>query len=275
MANPRQRQKIKTGRIVTRRTNKKYARKLGRRGNEVIQGEWDKTKTLHENYAQMGLVSNINKQGLLAISTKNASGSYATLEAYDSGDDVDETIPGDAERPNLDPTVFIKETKADVVSDDQVQFGKIKRDENGNVIGIVLGDEEPEQESTEPTSDNITEVKPKSKVVEGMLFFAQSVLEPNSYNQRLRTCRRKVPQWRWCPLSVKSALLKSCSGSMELITRYPNVAFRILTILTSIKKAMARDIKLNKYQHTANQIRRKFEKYCAFMGIASPSDISF
>ena len=60
MANPRQRHKQRTSRSkLTRRTGDKL-KKVQIKGSAIIAANWDKTKTLQQNYKRLGLVSNPN-----------------------------------------------------------------------------------------------------------------------------------------------------------------------------------------------------------------------
>ncbi|WVN85499.1 nucleolar protein 16 [Cryptococcus depauperatus CBS 7841] len=119
MANPRQRNKAKSSRTSKpslnskRRMHQKLRKAPPLKGPEVLQDKWDKKKTVFQNYAALGLLPKIPIP-------QAASSSRSQRVALPS-------IPVDAQPEEGAP---------------KVGFGRIIRDEEGNVVDIII-DEDP------------------------------------------------------------------------------------------------------------------------------------
>ncbi|WVO13040.1 nucleolar protein 16 [Cryptococcus depauperatus] len=119
MANPRQRNKAKSSRTSKpslnskRRMHQKLRKAPPLKGPEVLQDKWDKKKTVFQNYAALGLLPKIPIP-------QAASSSRSQRVALPS-------IPLDAQPEEGAP---------------KVGFGRIIRDEEGNVVDIII-DEDP------------------------------------------------------------------------------------------------------------------------------------
>ncbi|ORY76376.1 ribosome biogenesis protein Nop16 [Protomyces lactucae-debilis] len=112
MANPRQRHKQRSSRKTNTRRTADKLKKVNIQSNAIISQHWDKTKTLRQNYAKLGLVTNPN--------VNPAAGGTEKLYPVAKKEE-----PMDANG--------LKKGEA-----------LIQRDAQGNVTGIVYGDPQEE-----------------------------------------------------------------------------------------------------------------------------------
>lgn len=132
MANPRQRKKARAGSRgkptgnALRRLHNKQNRAATLKGPEALQAKWDKTKTVFQNYAALGLLPSIPLPNSRQLPAPRKADSLAAEEAA------------------LKP----------------VGFGRIIRDEDGNVIDIILPDDDDEDEEEQEDEDEVKEFAP-------------------------------------------------------------------------------------------------------------------
>ncbi|CAG8637350.1 13301_t:CDS:2, partial [Ambispora leptoticha] len=115
--------------------------------------------------------------------------------------------------------------------------GIIERDKDGNVINVIIG-RTREEEEEEVFDGEVEPVPPKTDVVRALE--AQAA---NGYTRKTYQADGEI------------AFVREC------IAKYGDNY-----------EAMFRDIKLNTHQHTANQIRKKCERY--LKSVSSPSSMS-
>jgi len=212
MANPRQRRKSRAGNRgkptgnALRRIHNKLNRAPTLKGPEVLQQKWDKRKTVFQNYAALGLLPSIP----LPNSKPLASPRYASKVDGD-GDAAQDAA--------LKP----------------VGFGRIIRDDDGNVIDIILpDDDEEDQGEREDDDDDVPQPAPveaKTDIVrtlESISATAQPVKRHTSTSERewLRqlvqahgddtqsmSMDRKLNVWQKTPGELKKMLRKA--GGVE------------------------------------------------------------
>ncbi|KAG6817098.1 hypothetical protein H0H87_012866 [Tephrocybe sp. NHM501043] len=124
MANPRQRRKARSSShrpVSHSRHAKKNLKKMPPiRGPKVLQEAWDKTKTVRQNYITLGLIHDLNPSA--------AGGAEPMEEEQSQTEESQIASTSQLEQPN--PI--------------RKGFGKIIRDEAGNVLRFELAEEEDE-----------------------------------------------------------------------------------------------------------------------------------
>ncbi|RSH81354.1 Nucleolar protein 16 [Saitozyma podzolica] len=137
MANPRQRSKARSHKSTKpslnakRRLHQKLRRKPTLNGPEVLQQGWDKHKTVFQNYAALGLLPSIPlPKGPSSSRSHRANLPFLPPHLRGAAAAFDEAVDADAD--------------VDAEAAPKVGFGRIIRDEDGNVVDIII-DEEPEQ----------------------------------------------------------------------------------------------------------------------------------
>ncbi|KAI9296470.1 hypothetical protein K502DRAFT_340963 [Neoconidiobolus thromboides FSU 785] len=117
MVNPRQRRKLKNP--VQKRKAKKTNRKTAVPGIALVQQHWDKSKSIQENYSNLGLMQRLNKP-------KGGISSQIT---------EDSTKPFDLSNcESMDNATLSRYIGP--------EFGVIERDEEGNIVNITIADKE-------------------------------------------------------------------------------------------------------------------------------------
>jgi nucleolar protein 16 len=132
MANPRQRHKARSSRKTNTRHTADKLKKVSIQSNAIISQHWDKTKTLRQNYAKLGLVTNPNVNA-------DAGGTEKLYPAAKKEEAVD--------------AHGLKKGEA-----------LIQRDDKGNVTGIIYGNPQEESESLLTQQDKEDE-KERQKVI--------------------------------------------------------------------------------------------------------------
>ncbi|KAI9144075.1 ribosome biogenesis protein Nop16 [Paraphysoderma sedebokerense] len=225
MARPRARRKIKNpSQKVTRRVNKKL-RKVPIASNPIIAKHYDQTKTLRQNYANMGLSADLNgSKGGSVMSSSSSPSSSAHSSSKSTAD--------------VDPACLAVTTKGKIINKldlssgitDVIEVGVIERDEEGNVKNVMI-------ESVNPLDEEFDEKLKQN--VEG--FYGGKKTEVVKELEKLASLECKKERWQ-SEFEVK--------WIEDLIKKYD----------TDYNK-MSRDLKLNVYQQTPAQLRRKVEKY--------------
>ncbi|RXK40185.1 hypothetical protein M231_02459 [Tremella mesenterica] len=124
MANPRQRNKARSSKTHKPSLNQKRRMRQAKRkppalkGPLVLQEGWDKTKTVFQNYAALGLLPTIPLPS-------NVSRSHKAQVSLPAPEGV------------------------------KVGFGRIVRDEEGNVVDIIIDEDENEDQSEKMDEDEI------------------------------------------------------------------------------------------------------------------------
>ncbi|KAJ2724407.1 Nucleolar protein 16 [Coemansia sp. Benny D115] len=118
MVRPIARKKLRNPKLKTTRRKADKAHKINYKGHPLIRDQWDRLLTVTENYKKLGLVSKLNKvTGGVAFDI-NASKS--------------------ADKEGSDEESEEKKLKKAIPKG----YGVIERDEEGNIVNIVMGDEE-------------------------------------------------------------------------------------------------------------------------------------
>ncbi|KAK2467036.1 hypothetical protein APHAL10511_001294 [Amanita phalloides] len=228
MANPRQRRKARSSShrpvSLSLRAKKNLKKTRPIRGPKVLQDAWDRKKTVKQNYAALGLVHTLNPTasgGEELLSTRVTSSTL--LESDDHG------IP-------------------DVVAIPQ-GFGRITRDEAGNVVQITLTSEE-----TEGLFKDSSEVMKETEI--GQNANAKWVTNLGKHGDMLLQIRNNVTIEALEDMSVKNTRAEARHASQGEI-KYLE---RLTEKYGNDVEQMARDRKLNNEQRTAGELRRGLRK---------------
>ncbi|GAA5851982.1 hypothetical protein JCM8547_000117 [Rhodosporidiobolus lusitaniae] len=150
MANPRQRRKMRSGtakNTVSKQT-KKNMHKVTVKGPALLAAAWDKKKTVRQNYAALGLLSTANPRlagGLEPVGHTPyavASATPATVEDLEAALDA-ELSSDDEEGDELEASTSAAPAK----KKEKLKPGmaRIVRDEQGNVVSIIVGGQNGEE----------------------------------------------------------------------------------------------------------------------------------
>ncbi|KAF9432635.1 Nucleolar protein 16 [Entomortierella beljakovae] len=153
MATVRKRRTTKApSRKITRKVANKHKKKVNVIGNKIIRDNWDRKATLRQNYARLGLLSSLN-------------GVTGGVELKDD-EDVEEN-----ELKSL-------EELAETLTEDQ---GIIQRDDDGNIINVIVGKAKSEEEIREMMERDVEPVKAKTDVVRALEAQAANILKTERY----------------------------------------------------------------------------------------------
>ncbi|KAI8364693.1 ribosome biogenesis protein Nop16 [Radiomyces spectabilis] len=205
MATPQQRRKQRSGSKNTRRTANKYLKKVTIKGNAIIKANWDKKLTLRQNYEKLGLLTSLN----------GTAGGREKLfpdkkpETTDE-EDLKELTEEDVEkvRKTLKPGE-----------------GLIQRDDEGNIVRIIVG--EAEKTHDEILDEEVPPVEAKTDVVRA--------LEAQAANGVVQERRQTHFEQDWV-----AKLIEKHGEDYE---------------------AMFWDKELNVYQQSVGQLKRKCQAY--------------
>ncbi|KAG0344773.1 Nucleolar protein 16 [Podila humilis] len=149
MATVRRRRTIKTpSRKVTRKTANKHKRKVNVIGNKIIRENWDKKATLRQNYARLGLLPSLN-------------GVTGGIEVKNEEELMEN------EQKSL-------EELAESLSAEQ---GIIQRDDQGNIINVIVGKVKSPEELAEIMERDVAPVTAKTDVVRALEAQAANILK--------------------------------------------------------------------------------------------------
>ncbi|CAK9782808.1 putative ribosomal large subunit biogenesis-related protein [Cutaneotrichosporon oleaginosum] len=202
MANPRQRSKAKSHKSTKpslaqkKRMHAKLKKAPPLRGPETLQKAWDKKKTVYQNYAALGLLPTI------PIPSKPERNQRVKL-------------------PLLPPT--------EEASAPKIGFGRIVRDDDGNVIDIIIDDDEEDDGKPKP-------LNAEEKAPEPVVAKTQVVRDLEA-------------------LAASAAPVQRHTSSQEHVW-----LAELVRAHDDDYTSMARDRKLNVWQKTPGEIKRMVKK---------------
>ncbi|KAF8308772.1 hypothetical protein DL93DRAFT_2086564 [Clavulina sp. PMI_390] len=151
MANPRQRRKTRSSSYKpVKSTNAKNLRKKPAiRGPKVLQKAWDKTKTVRQNYAALGLLADpnaaLNTSQMSETDEPQASTSASSISGSST---LPSAAAGGQSSSSLGPSSAVSSTRAQMqpkpASSTPIPkgHGRLIRDPQGNIIGVEIPDDE-------------------------------------------------------------------------------------------------------------------------------------
>ncbi|GAA5845924.1 hypothetical protein JCM9279_002426 [Rhodotorula babjevae] len=146
MANPRQKRKQRSSvaKAGISKASKKNLHKVTIKGPAILADNWDKSKTVRQNYAALGLLPTLDPRqtgGLepeARVPLAIASASRATVDDLDAAmaaaDDAESDSDDDDGEPEVDEPAEKK--KAEAL---KPGMARIVRDAQGNVVSIIVG----------------------------------------------------------------------------------------------------------------------------------------
>nr|CAG8505592.1 13819_t:CDS:2 [Entrophospora candida] len=193
MARPRQRRKIKNPSLkLSRKTSNKHFKKIVVHGDPIIASNWNKKETLRQKVA-----GGIEKLYPDNVEEEKDRGKIE----YDDNNNKEEL------KKVLGPNV-----------------GIIERDDEGNIVNVIIGEDEDENE----VFDKKIQPEPaKTEIVKALEEEASKVFKHEKYQS---------------------------GGEIEFVKK-------LIERYGEDYDAMFKDIKLNVYQHTKKQLKKKCEKY--------------
>ncbi|GAA5918027.1 hypothetical protein JCM6882_009479 [Rhodosporidiobolus microsporus] len=144
MANPRQRRKMRsgTGKVTTSKQSIKNKNKVVVKGPALLAEAWDKKKTVRQNYAALGLLHSSNPRQAGGLEPNKhtpyavSSATPATVEDLEAA--LEEQIGSDGDEDEQPKASTSKPKKVEKL---RPGMARIVRDEKGNIVSIVMGDE--------------------------------------------------------------------------------------------------------------------------------------
>ncbi|KAI8843172.1 ribosome biogenesis protein Nop16 [Chytriomyces cf. hyalinus JEL632] len=238
MVRPLQRKKNKNPHLKVSRKGRKDGMDRAKRisfanvGLPLIAQNWDRNLTLRQNYQRMGLTANLNgKAGGEAIHVREVR----TAGGDDGGD-------------------FVVEMRSREEFDSMPSVGKA-----GGGGGDLSGSNESDAHMS--LIEEPVVVDPKTQGVGRRLGLRMGTVPASNASDAILSVKRKINP---LPFNLADALIDEASkGEAPRHTHSSSQEVEILTLLSKKYKddydAMARDRKLNPYQLSAGQLKRKFK----------------
>ncbi|KZT11412.1 uncharacterized protein LAESUDRAFT_720638 [Laetiporus sulphureus 93-53] len=232
MANPRQRKKLRSGSYKpvshSRRAKKSLNKQPPIRGPKVLQDAWDKHKTVRQNYEALGLVASLNPTA--------SGGVEKQLAPLTTSRPDESTTPSSGNKTSSIPK----------------GYGRVIRDEDGNIVGVELPEEEPEADPIEKTIDDLPDPSRDQQLAPWV------GLNSNTMAGQSSASSTHVVQALEEMLTHNGARKRFSSTGEVAILR------RLVAKHGQDAEAMARDRKLNPDQRTAGEIVRAIKKAGGF-----------
>jgi len=241
MANPRQRRKAKSSThkaISHSRRAKKILKKMPAiRGPKALQDAWDKSKTVHQNYAALGLQ--------LSLVPTQSGGSERIL------------LPPNGSTGGVPVSGAAKPIEAEFSTTPPIPrgFGRIIRDASGNVISVDLPQSEEIQRDVQ--KNQLPEVDVDEKTMNDWVGGLNKMQQNDTDARELLSPSARSTN----PV----AALEKLSASARAIPRHSSCGersyiARLIQKYGDDYKSMARDRRLNPEQKTAGELRRAVGK---------------
>ncbi|KAI9025342.1 ribosome biogenesis protein Nop16 [Phycomyces nitens] len=210
MATPQKRRSARAGTKLTRRTANKHSKRVVIRGNQIIKANWNKEQTLRQNYARLGLLTSLN----------GSAGGREVLNPPPKPEESEETDEQEPEELKELTDADVERLKKTLKPGE----GLIQRDDEGNVIRVIVGEKKTHDEILE---EEFEPVEAKTDVVRALEQQAANGLKRDRHQTELE---------------------KDWVG--QLIDKHGDDY-----------EAMFWDKKLNIYQQTVGHLRKKCQKY--------------
>jgi len=239
MANPRQRRKSRSSSYRPVSHSRKAKKNLKKtppiRGPQVLQEAWDKQRTVRQNYARLGLVATLDPSAHGGVEKPLGQSTESSQKVSASGAMVNST------------------------NDVPSGFGRICRDDAGNILSVDLheGEDQDVSMSTEELEDVDSQIDP-------------NVLR--KWTKNFASSTSKVAAKDESVVKELEQISTTATGSTTLSLPFSGVSSRHVSS-GEIKyleplvqrhgtniEAMAGDLKRNPEQRTAGQLRRALRK---------------
>ncbi|KAI0336412.1 hypothetical protein GY45DRAFT_1333006 [Cubamyces sp. BRFM 1775] len=245
MANPRQRRKLRSGSHKpvhhSRRAKKILKKQPPIRGPQVLQEAWDPRKTVRQNYEALGLAATLNP-----IASGGTERPLSTRLGHEEGPDT---------QPEASSSASASTSKPSGASGVPKGYGKIIRDADGNIVDVVLADEEDEEGE------------------EAMEEELEDVPDPTEDDQAAGWVGLGSDPRKRSPESTGTHVVQALEQLTEArggrVPRFTSkgeqtVLRRLVAKYGEDVEAMVRDRKLNADQRTAGELKRAIRKAGGF-----------
>ncbi|TFK76605.1 hypothetical protein BDN72DRAFT_831186 [Pluteus cervinus] len=241
MANPRQRQKArsKTHKAVShsKRAKQKLKKTPTIRGPKALQDAWDNRKTLRQNYAALGLLHTLNP---------SSSGGVEPLEGQGVA----------SEQSNSGLMGSSSATTSAIIPKGH---GKIIRDSSGNIVGVVLADEDQVPAQTSGRDMDMEQLEPTvdQSVLEKWALRKHGAGETKGVVAELERISSTVAIG-----STSTTVSVAISGVGARHASKGEVAYmrRLVETYGQDVDRMAKDHRLNYDQRSAGKLRRALQR---------------
>lgn len=277
MANPRQRRKGRSSSYRTVKTSnaKKLRKHPALNAPDVLKKAWDVRKTVRQNYAALGLAPSLAPRPSGGTEDGPASSVRARTAGSAPGamveDVIVDTAAEDASASGSAPIPAGSSASAKAKPLPK-GFGRIVRDKDGNVVDVVLPEDEQEEEADavvdvdmDPSGDRpVSQRRRKDK---GKAEEVQTPWGPpmeDWVRDSAEVAERVVAAQKTKRTYVTDELEKLASQTTKISRHASSNEVELLGEL--IQKygddveAMSRDRKLNRWQKTAAELRRAIKK---------------
>ncbi|KZT57150.1 hypothetical protein CALCODRAFT_496443 [Calocera cornea HHB12733] len=258
MANPRQRRKARSSSYRTVKTSnaKKLRKHPALNAPDVLKKAWNVHKTVRQNYAALGLA-----QSLAPRPSGGTEAGPARLPG--SSSDQPENVPVDAtaSAPDQDASPAGSSAKAKPL---RKGFGRIVRDKDGNVVDVVLAEDEEDDdvEMDEGTGTAVSQKRRKGKAEQEQTPWGPPMEDwvPDS----AAVAERVLGAQKTKRTVITDELEKMAAQTTKLSRHASSNEVDLLRALIQQHgddfDAMARDRKLNRWQKTGGELRRAIKK---------------
>ncbi|KAI9271393.1 ribosome biogenesis protein Nop16, partial [Sporodiniella umbellata] len=167
MATPRQKRARRNTNKNTRRTADRHRKRVTITGNAIIKANWDKKLTLKQNYAKLGLLTELNGQ----TGGKEKNLPDQPMDTTASGEPIDLKDMTEEEIEQVKKTLGPGE-------------GLIQRDDEGNVVRVIVGEAKTHNEILDA---EVEPVEAKTEVVRQLEAQAASGIQQEKYYSDFET----------------------------------------------------------------------------------------
>ncbi|KAI0781053.1 ribosome biogenesis protein Nop16 [Trametes elegans] len=253
MANPRQRRKLRSGSHKpvhhSRRAKKLLKKQPPIRGPKVLQEAWDPHKTVRQNYEALGLTASLNP-----VASGGTERPLPTRGEHDA--DRSEQQP----EASTSTSTASPAKAAGGAGGVPKGYGKIVRDAEGNVVDVVLGDEEEEEEEAGAMAEGVEDIPDPTEddQAAGWVGLGSDPRKrsPESAGTRVVQELEQLSETRGGRVPRHTS-----KGELETLRR-------LVDKYGEDVEGMMRDRKLNPDQRTAGELRRAIRKAGGFAALA-------
>lgn len=251
MANPRQRRKSRSGSHTavhhSRRAKKLLKKQPSIRGPKILQEAWDKHKTVRQNYEALGLLVSLNPSASGGVERPSHGASASHESAI-----VPRSTPEDCSSSQKEGGDINDKTRI------PKGYGRIIRDENGEIIDVEMGDEGDEDgqmtgDGEKTFHNDIPRVGAQDELADWIAF------RPTSDARAMDASETHV-------VHGLEELSKGAGTSTARFTSTGELAVlcKLVGKYEEDVEGMARDRKLNADQLTTGELRRAIAKAGGF-----------
>ncbi|KAL6309005.1 ribosome biogenesis protein Nop16 [Sparassis latifolia] len=243
MANPRQRRKLRSGSHKpvhhSRRAKKILKKQPPIRAPKVLQESWDNHKTVRQNYEALGLVTSLNPT--------SSGGVEKPLNMH---------MSGCADSPMPEPSSSAAPASNSVPKG----YGRIIRDEDGNIVDVQMGEEEAEETPADGMLDDLPDPT-RDEQLAGWVGLGSHPSTQQLNNATITPVVQALEEISKASGSKRPPRFTSAGEAATLR--------RLIQKHKDDVESMARDRKLNRDQRTPGELHRAITKAGGFAALAT------